>query len=90
MKEYIIKEDFKLRQIGENYIVVALGKTSKVFNGMITLNESGAFLWKTLKEVKTKEALLSAFTSEYDVDIDTAKKDIDNFVGKLEENGIFE
>ena len=90
MKEYKIKNDFKLRQIGENYIVVALGKESKKFNGMINLNSTGAFMWKKLDEVHTKEALLQALMEEYEVEEAIASADIEGFIKVLEENGIFE
>lgn len=90
MKEYIIKQDFKLRQIGENYIVVALGKESKRFNGMINLNSTGAFMWKKIDEVHTKEALIKAVMEEYEVEEAIASADIDGFLKVLEDNGIFE
>lgn len=90
MEKYIIKKDFRLRQIGENYIVVALGKTSKTFNGMINLNETSAFMWKKLDELGTKEALLDAVMAEYDVDEAQASADVDKFIKVLKDNGIFE
>lgn len=90
MKEYIIKQDFKLRQIGENYIVVALGKESKRFNGMINLNSTGAFMWKKLDELHTKEGLIEALMAEYDVEEAKASADIDSFIKVLQDNGIFE
>ena len=40
-----IKEGFILREVAGNYIVVAVGSAVKQFNGVITLNETGAFLW---------------------------------------------
>ena len=90
MKDYIIKQDFKLRQIGDNYIVVALGKSSKSFNGMINLNETSAFMWKKLDELHTKEALIKAVMEEYEVEEAIASADIDKFLKVLEDNGIFE
>ena len=90
MKDYIIKQDFKLRQIGDNYIVVALGKSSKSFNGMINLNETSAFMWKKLDELGTKEGLLEALMAEYQVEEAQASADIDRFIKVLKDNGIFE
>ena len=80
-----IKEGFILREVADSFIVVAVGEAVKTFNGIVNLNETGAFLWKALEQGATKEELLEKLTAEYDVDEDTAKKDIDAFVAKLEE-----
>ena len=45
-----IKNGFILRNFSDAYVVVAVGEAAKDFNGMITLNETGAFLWKTLAD----------------------------------------
>ena len=80
-----IKDGFILREVADSFIVVAVGEAVKTFNGIVNLNETGAFLWKILEQGATKEELLKKLTEEYDVDDATAKKDIDAFVAKLEE-----
>ena len=37
-----LKENFVLRQVAGSYAVLAVGAASVDFNGMLTLNESGA------------------------------------------------
>lgn len=44
-----IKPDFLLRKVAENYVVVPVGTAMVDFNGMINLNETGAFLWEKLE-----------------------------------------
>ena len=78
-----IKEGFILRQVAGNYIVIAVGDESIDFDGMITLNETGAFLWNILSEGADKEEMLEKLLAEYDVDEETAKKDISDFLKKL-------
>lgn len=78
-----IKDGFILRQVAGNYIVIGVGEEAVDFNGMITVNETGAFLWKILEKGATKEEMLSGLMSEYDVDEETAKKDITDFLYKL-------
>ena len=80
-----IRDGFILREVADSFIVVAVGEAVKTFNGIVNLNETGAFLWKILEQGATKEELLKKLTAEYDVDDATAKKDIDAFVAKLEE-----
>lgn len=78
-----IKDGFILRKVADSYIAVATGEESISFNAMVTTNETGAFLWEKLKNETTEEELLTAMLSEYDVDEQTAKADIAEFLGKL-------
>ena len=78
-----IKDGFILRKVAGSYIAVATGEESVNFNAMVTTNETGAFLWEKLRNETTEEELLSALLSEYDVDEETAKADIAEFLEKL-------
>ena len=80
-----IKEGFLLRTVADINIVVPIGERSIDFSGVITLNEVGAFLWKVLEQPADKAELLEKLTAEYDVDSETASKDIDAFLTKLRE-----
>ena len=50
--------DFMLRDIAGEVILVPTGAATQQFNGMITLNEVAAFIWKNLDESKSKEELV--------------------------------
>ncbi len=81
-----IKEGFVLRQVGNSYVVVAVGLQTLDFKGMIRLNETGAFLWKQLSEREcTEESLVAAMTNEYDVDSKRAAADVGAFIRSLQE-----
>ena len=43
-----IKSGFVLRQLADTWVVLPLLSQSLNFNGMLTLNETGAFLWLPL------------------------------------------
>ena len=45
-----IKEGFVLEEVGGAYLAVAVGSLTGNFNGMVRLNNTGAFLWKLLSE----------------------------------------
>lgn len=85
-----ISKEFAMREIAGNFIVIPVGEKTVNFNAMITLNETGAFLWKQLEEEKDKQELLNLMLEEYEVDNKTAEADIDKFVEKLETAGILE
>jgi len=44
-----VKEGYMLREVAGNSVVVAVGKATLDFNGLITLNSTGTFLWKLLE-----------------------------------------
>ncbi len=79
-----IKQGFILREVAGNYIVVAVGNAVKDFNGVINLNETGAYLWKKLQDGADEEGLVKALLEEYEVEEDLARKDVKTFVEKLQ------
>ena len=85
-----IKEGFMLRKVATNFVVVPVGAASVDFNGMLTMNETGAFLFEKLQKGADKEELVEDMLKEYDVDRETATKHIDVFVDKLEGADLFE
>jgi hypothetical protein len=50
----------------DSNIVVPLGAKNVNFNKMISLNNSGVFLWQQLQTEKTEAELLKAMRNEYD------------------------
>ena len=86
----MIKSDkeYVLRQIGDDYIIVPVGKTTLSFNGMITVNETGAFLWEQLIKGTNKEELLRTLIETYEVTQEEAERDIDEFLDVLYKNNI--
>ena len=85
-----IKDGFVVRELAGQSIVVALGEASKIFNGMIKLNDTGRVIWDMLAEGKEPEMIVDRIVSEYDVDADTVKKDVDAFINTLEGANILE
>lgn len=85
-----LNEQYILRQVANTWVVLPVGAASVDFNGMLTLNESGAFLWRCLEQGMDREKLVVAMTSEYRVDRDTALADLDAFLAKLSGAGCLE
>ncbi len=85
-----IKNNFLLREVAGSYVVVPFGDESVEFNGMVTLNESGKFIWDLLEKEISKEELLEKFMAEYDVSETQAKEDIRQFIQTLLDNNIME
>lgn len=84
-----IKKGFILREVaGSNVVVCVDGELS--FNGMITLNETGAFIWKQLEKELSNEDIARELAASYEVDFETALSDINRFTEKMNEAGILE
>ena len=83
-----IKDGFILKEMAGSWVVVPLGKKLVNFEMMMTLNETGAFLWEQLKEDKTEEDLVAALLAEYNVEKEVAAKDVSEFVQKLKEKEV--
>ena len=85
-----IKEGFILRNVAGSFVVVPIGDATIDFNGMMNLNETGAFLFEKMIEGTTRDDLIKALTDEYDVDEETASKDVDIFIERVEKEDLFE
>ena len=84
-----IKNGFVLRNVAGQFVVLPTGDTLNL-SMMITLNETGAFLWKQLENENDEAGLVAALLAEYDVDEATAKNAVDGFVAKLNKNDFLE
>ncbi len=84
-----LKDGFVLRQVAGQAVVLPGGDALDL-NMMITLNDTGAFLWEHLQQETDEDALVSALLSEYDVDADTARRAVVAFVEKLDANGFLQ
>lgn len=85
-----IKSDFMLREVAGYYVVVPVGEGALNFNGVINLNESGAFLWKTMEKDVTEADMVAALLGEYEVPEERAKADVAAFVTKMREGNLIE
>ena len=86
-----IKAGFILKDVAGKTFVVATGELSKKFKGMITLNETGKFIWKLLENDITKEEIVDKMLEVYEgVERAIVEKDVELFVEKLVRDNILE
>ncbi len=85
-----IKEGYLLHDIAGNYVVIGVLQNVVNMTGLMTVNEVGAFLWHKLEKGATEEELLAEVLNEYEIDRETAQKDIKDFLNKLEQHNILE
>lgn len=85
-----LKEGFIKSKLGDECVVVPVGAQTVDFRGLITLNETGEFIWEQLNDEKTEQELVEAILSEYDVDRETAERDVHAFVDTLKEKDLLD
>ena len=79
----IRSKDFIKRKIATQYVIVAVGVATKRFNGMISVNETGSFIWDALESDISMDELVGRITEHYEVDADTARAHATDFVNTL-------
>lgn len=85
-----IKNGYILRTIGAVHIIIPAGERVIEFKGMMSLNDTGAFLWNSMGSQVTEEELVQMLLAEYPVDTDTAKEDVAQFVQSVRKAGALE
>lgn len=83
-----LKKEFILREIVGETVLVPINQSTTDFNGLITVNELGRFIWENLESSDDEEMLLQKILDEYEVDREVAKKDLDDFLKVLKNIGI--
>jgi len=89
-------EGFKLRKLGNEFILVGESLALINFNKMITLNETAAFLWKEAEEKSvacgefTAAELCKALCAEYEVSPEQAMNDVEATIASWREAGVIE
>ena len=83
-----IKDGFMLREVAEQWVVIPLGERVVEFNGIMSLSESGALLWKEMGNDVREEDLVRVLLKEYIVDEEIVKADILEFITALREKDL--
>lgn len=86
-----IKSGFVLEEVGNSYLAVAVGERADNFAGLVRLNSTGAFLWNLMTERDiSREELADKMAAAYEIDRETALRDISTFEETLKKGGILE
>lgn len=83
-----IKGEFVLREIAGDIILVPIGNTAMEINGMVTLDEVGAFIWKLLELGMNEEQIIDKILTVYEVDETAARMDLQEFLEKMMDEGL--
>lgn len=79
-----LKDGFILRTVAGETVVLPTGGVTD-FDMMITLNDTGKFLWERLAVGAEEAELVDALLAEYDVTQELAAQSVAAFVARLKE-----
>lgn len=87
-----ISKGFVLREVsganGEvSNVVITVGAAAKKLNGMITLNDTCALIWKMVEKGCDELEIATEITKLYDVSLDEAKADVIDVINRFKEIG---
>lgn len=85
-----IKFGFILKEAAGEYIAVPYGGEYEECGAILTLNSTGAFLWKLMQEECEQSGLSAALVEEYGIDKALADEAAAVFIKELKEENLLE
>ena len=79
--------NYILRSVADTRLLVPVGAAAVQFAGMVTVNDTSAYLWELLEGEQTLESLTAALCERYDIDEETARRDVEKVISSLTEIG---
>ena len=80
MYELKLVSGFCVRKILDETIAIPTQEAAHHLSGLVSMNETGEFLFQLLQMPQTKKSLVEAMLEEYEVDEETAEKDVEAFL----------
>ena len=84
-----IKDGYRVRQVAGMNILMPEAEEMD-FSNVVTLNDSGLFIWEILSEGCSEEELLIRMLNEFDAPKDVLEADMKEFLDSLEQNGLLD
>lgn len=83
-----IKKRVVMRTVAGETMLIPVGDTTGEYNGLFTLSPTAAAAFSAFQSGGDEKDALRAILDEYEIDEETAKKDIEEFIQTLREFGI--
>lgn len=68
-------EEFIVRKIADDYVMMPIGETAQKFNGLIMANAVSAFIWENIEKIQGAEDLANMLIEEFEVSYEEALED---------------
>ena len=84
------KNDFIMQNVGGENLLVPLGAQVMEMNGLTTLNGTAAYIWELMAAEREPAELAAAVAERFDVDLQTARADVQAFTDEIARMGLLE
>ncbi len=85
-----IKSGFLLKKVANEYTAIPCDGNYEKLGAMVSLNDTGAYLWRCLEENTSEQDLVSALAEEYAIDDALAEEAVSMFLAMLREHSLLE
>ena len=85
-----LKTKYIIRSVADKTVAIALEQGGEATDGVITLNETGAFIFSLINDGADFDTVTEKFFEEYDVTKEEAVKAVENFVEYLKNADLLE
>ena len=85
-----LKTKYILRTVADKTVAIAVEQGDEKTDGVITLNETGAFIFSLINDGADFDTVTDKFFDEYEVTKEEAVKAVENFVEYLKNSDLLE
>ena len=85
-----LKAKYIIRTVADKTVAIALEQGEGATDGVITLNETGAFIFSLINDGADFDTITEKFFDEYEVTKEEAVKAVENFVEYLKNADLLE
>ncbi|MGI6053217.1 MAG: PqqD family protein [Bilifractor sp.] len=85
-----LKHKFAYQKTSDGYVAVTVDEDADKFNGILHLNETGAFIMKLLGKEQTEDSIIRELQKEYEDSEGKMPSMVHAFLGKLRDAGLLE
>ena len=79
----MLKSKFVSRKVGDELVLVPLVANVAQMDRLFNLNETAGFLWENLDENSSAAGLVELLLENFEVDQETAEKDVNAFLERV-------
>lgn len=81
---------FVMRSLGDETVLIPKGEMAEEVNGVITLSETAAFIYEKAPKAENFEALAQWLSREYQISIEESREDLRETLEQMKRNKMLE
>ena len=85
-----LKQGFVLHTTGGEHMMVATGKATREFNGLVRGNDAANAILEQLQKETTEEKIVEALMKQFEGDRDAIARDVHRIVDQLRTEGFLD